>query len=143
MAKWDTKTFIQYSKSQCPAHVVNVMEDLVQFTIAESDLVAWGRGDETGMITYKARSDEGPLPLFNITTDGQIKFYINYLREKGVAKEILRDYQLKIESTFLLDLDVEVYPHDVGHQVDDLFHTQNQVDKFKHAIQGVTARLHQ
>ncbi|MCK4577388.1 MAG: hypothetical protein KAU50_01280 [Candidatus Marinimicrobia bacterium] len=119
------------------------MEDLVQFTIAESDLVAWGRGDETGMITYKARSDEGPLPLFNITTDGQIKFYINYLREKGVAKEILRDYQLKIESTFLLDLDVEVYPHDVGHQVDDLFHTQNQVDKFKHAIQGVTARLHQ
>ncbi len=143
MAKWNPETFIQFAKAQCPAHVVNVLEDLVNFTTRESDVVSWGRGDETGMVTFKVRSDEGILPLFNLTTDGQIKLFVNYLGEKKVAREILRDYQLRMESTFLLELDPDVYPHDVFHPVDDLFHTQNQVEKFKHAILGVTARLHQ
>ncbi len=143
MAKWDQATFIKFAKGKCPAHVVNVLEDLLKFTSETADSLTWGRGDETGMMTFKAKSDEGLLPLFNLTTDGQIKFYINHLREKGVAKEIIRDYQLKIESTFLLDLSEDFYPHDVGHQVDDLFHTQNQIEKFKHAIKGATARLHQ
>ncbi|UCH09332.1 MAG: hypothetical protein JSU61_13980 [Fidelibacterota bacterium] len=143
MAKWDPLTFVQFAKEQCPAHVVNVLEDLVKFTVKESDAVSWGRGDETGMVTFRARSDEGLLPLFNLTTDGHIKLFINYLREKEVAREILRDYQLKMESTFLLELDPDIYPHDVLHPVDDLFHTRNQVQKFKHAILGVTARLHQ
>ena len=143
MAKWDPVTFIQSAKAQCPPHVVNVLEELVKFTSEEADVVSWGRGDDTGMVTYKARSDAGLLPIFNLTTDGQVKFYINYLREKQVAKEIIRDYQLKMESTFLLELDTDVNPHDVGRPVDDLFHTHNQIEKFKHAIQGVTARLHQ
>ena len=143
MTKWNPDTFIQFAKAQCPTHVVNVLEDLVKFTNTESDIVSWGRGDETGMVTFKVRSDDGPLPLFNLTTDGQIKLFVNYLREKQVAREILRDYQLKMESTFLLELDPDVYPHDVFHPVDDLFHTQNQIQKFKNAILGVTARLHQ
>ena len=143
MAKWTPETFIKFAKAQCPAHVVNVLEDLVNFTTRESDVVSWGRGDETGMVTFKVRSDEGILPLFNLNTEGQIKLFVNYLREKQVAREILRDYQLRMESTFLLELDPDVYPHDVFHPVDDLFHTQNQVEKFKHAILGVTARLHQ
>ncbi len=143
MPKWDPISFVKHAKQQCPAHVVNVLEDLVQFTVKEADVANWGRGEETGLITFKVRSDEGMLPLFNLNTDGYVKFYINYLREKDVAKEILRDYRLKIESTFLLDLGEDVYPHDVNHPVDDLFHTQNQVEKFKHAILGVTARLHQ
>lgn len=143
MAKWKPETFIQFAKAQCPAHVVNVLEDLVNFTTREADVVSWGRGDETGMVTFKVRSDEGILPLFNLNTEGQIKLFVNYLREKQVAREILRDYQLRMESTFLLELDPDLYPHDVFHPVDDLFHTQNQVEKFKHAILGVTARLHQ
>ena len=143
MAKWNSDRFIQFAKTQCPAHVVNVLEGLVNFTIQEADVVSWGRGDETGMVTFKARSDEGILPLFHLTTDGQVKLFINYLREKQVAGEIIRDYQLRMESTFLLELDSDVYPHDVFHPVDDLFHTQNQVEKFKRAILGVTARLHQ
>lgn len=143
MTKWNPDTFIQFAKAQCPTHVVSVLEDLVKFTNAESDIVSWGRGEETGMVTFKVRSDDGPLPLFSLTTDGQIKLFVNYLREKQVAREILRDYQLKMESTFLLELDPDVYPHDVFHPVDDLFHTQNQIQKFKNAILGVTARLHQ
>ena len=143
MPKWDAVTFVKQAKDQCPAHVVNVLEDLVRFIVREADVTGWGRGEETGMITYKARSDEGLVPLFNLTTDGYMKFYINYLRQKNVAHEILRDYQLKVESTFLLDLGEEVYSHDLNHPLDDLFHTQNQVEKFKRAIQGVSARLHQ
>jgi len=143
MGKWNPTTFIQFAKAQCPAHVVNVLEDLVHFTVREADMVAWGRGEETGMITFRARSDEGVLPLYSVTTDGQIKLCNNYLREKQIAREILRDYQLKMESTFLLELDPEIYPHDVFHPVDDLFHTQSQIEKFKNAILGVTARLHQ
>ena len=143
MAKWKPETFILFAKAQCPAHVVNVLEDLVNFTTREADVVSWGRGDETGMVTFKVRSDHGILPLFNLNTEGQIKLFVNYLREKQVAREILRDYQLRMESTFLLELDPDLYPHDVFHPVDDLFHTQNQVEKFKHAILGVTARLHQ
>ncbi len=143
MAKWNPETFNQFAKAQCPAHVVSVLEDLVNFTTQNADLIGWGRGDETGMVTFKARSDNGVLPLFSLTTDGQIKLFTNCLRDKQVGREILRDYQLKMESTFLLDLDPEIYPHDVYHPVDDLFHTQNQVEKFKNAILGVTARLHQ
>lgn len=143
MSKWDPVTFVQFAKTQCPAHVVNVLEDLLKFTCAHADTVSWGRGEETGMVTYKAKSDEGIIPLFNLTTDGQVKFFINYMREKEVAREIIRDYQLKIEATFLMELDIDVYPHDDCHPVDDLFHTRNQIEKFKRAILSVTARLHQ
>ena len=143
MAKWNRAAFIEHAKSRCPAHVINVMEDLIGFIEDEADTTGWGRGEERGMISFKARSDEGLLPLFYLTTDGQMKFHVNYLRNKNTPKEILRDYQLRLESTFLLELSSEHYPQDVFFSIDDLFHTQNQVDKFKHAIRGVKARFHQ
>ena len=143
MAKWNKQTFMNAAREACPAYVVQVLSELVAFCMEQSDAVAWGRGEETGMITFRARSDEGMMPLFHLTTDGQIRFQINTLREKAIPAEILRDYQLKLESTFLLDMDEDSYPTDIQHPVDDLFHTHNQVEKFMHAIRGVTARLHQ
>ena len=47
MPKWDAVTFVKHAKDQCPAHVVNVLEDLVQFTLKEADVSGWGRGEET------------------------------------------------------------------------------------------------
>ena len=44
---------------------------------------------------------------------------------------------------FLLDYDEEGYPSDVFVSMEDLFHTQSQVDKFIKTMEGATYRLKQ
>ena len=95
-------------------------------------------------MTYKCNSDDyGIVPLFLLTTNGQIKFQLNYLRNKVKKKEIIRDYQLKLESNFMLDFDEEFYPSDVYHDVSELFVMKADIDKFKHTIKGISDRLYQ
>ncbi len=55
-------------------------------------------------MTFKCKSEDyGFIPLFNITTNGKIKFHINYLREKVEANEITKDYQLKLKAERLAE----------------------------------------
>lgn len=144
MAKWDKNTFIQTAKINCEPHISNIVLDLVKFAETGADIVQWGKGEGHGTMRYKCKSDDyGILPLFEITTNGQINFLINSLRSKVRKREILRAYQLKLESNFMIDFSPEFYPSDVYHEVEDVFTIKHDVDKFVDTIQTISDRLHQ
>ena len=118
MAKWNKETFISCTKENCEPRVQTTVMDLVKFAERDADQVSWGRGEGYGTMTFKCKSDDyGIVPLFHITTNGQIKFQLNYLRQKVRKKEILRDYQLKLESNFMIDFGEAYYPSDIYHKM--------------------------
>ena len=144
MAKWDKRKFIKKTKSDCISHVSMIMMDLIKFAEENADQIVWGSGDQYGTMTFKCKSiDYGFIPLFYITTQGRIKFSINLLRSKVNQNEIIRDFQLKLESNFLMDFDPTDYPSDVYHSLEELFTMRSEVNRFTTAIQSVSARLHQ
>lgn len=144
MAKWDKELFIKTIKESCQTRISNIVVDLVKFTQEEADLITWGRGEGYGTMTFKCKSiDYGIIPLFHLTSNGQIKFPLNFLKQKIIKKEIVREYQLKLESNFMMYFDEEVYPTDIFYTIDELFVMQIEVQKFTLTIQGISARLHQ
>ncbi len=144
MAKWTKNTFIKSTKTNCLSHVSMIMMDLIKFSEDNADQVVWGSGDHYGTMTYKCKSiDHGFIPLFYITTQGRIKISINLLRSKVSQPEIIRDFQLKLESNFLMDFDSEDYPSDIYHSLEDLFTMRSEVNRFTTTIQSISARLHQ
>jgi len=144
LGKWNQELFIKTTKEVCQTRISNVVVDLVKFAEGEADIVSWGRGEGHGTMTFKCKSiDYGTLSLFHLTSNGQIKFPLNALRSKIIKKEIVRDYQLKLESNFMMYFDEDVYPVDVFYSIDELFVMQVEVQKFILTIQGVAARLHQ
>ena len=144
MAKWNKETFIFCTKENCEPHVQTTVMDLVKFAERDADQVSWGRGEGYGTMTFKCKSDDyGIVPLFHITTNGQIKFQLNYLRQKVRKKEILRDYQLKLESNFMMDFGADYYPSDIYHKMGDMFTIRTEVEKFVQTIQGIAHRLRQ
>ena len=144
MNKWNREVFIKTVKSNCLTHTSNVIIDLVNFSENNADNLSWGKGENCGTMTFKCKSEDyGLLPLFHITTNGQIKFPLNFLRSKITKKEIINDFQLKLESNFMMYFDEDVCPSDVYYSIDDLFLMKSEVDKFIFTIQGISARLHQ
>tara|TARA_Y100000996_G_C22544633_1_gene651323 strand:- start:1850 stop:2284 length:435 start_codon:yes stop_codon:yes gene_type:complete len=144
MSKWNKDTFIPVVKDNCNPTISNIIVDLVNFSIAEADVVNWGRGEGYGTMTYKCKSEDyGLIPLFHLTTNGQIKIPINFLRSKVRKKEIINDLQLKLESNFMMYFDEETCSTDVFYKIEDLFIIKSEVDKFIFTIQGIAARLHQ
>ena len=120
MSKWNKDTFIQTTKLKCEPRISNIVLALVDFTIKESDLVTWGRGEGYGTMTFKCKSaDFGILPLFHLTPNAQIKFPLNLLRHKVQKYEIISDYQLKLESNFMMYLDQDKHPADIFFNIDD------------------------
>ena len=55
----------------------------------------------------------------------------------------MRDLVVKMEANFLRDYDNESYPVDGYEEMEYLFHTYSQVDKFLSAIEGCVYRLKQ
>ena len=142
--KWNKENFIKTVKHNCFGHTSNVIVDLVNFSESTADNLSWGKGESCGTMTYKCKSEDyGLIPLFNLTTNGKIKFHINYLREKVESKEIVKDYQLKLESNFMMDFDSHEYPSDLSHKIEDLFNLRTEVDRFQADISGISARLKQ
>ena len=78
-----------------------------------------------------------------MTSEGQMNFQINFMREKDLPKQVMRDLIVKMEANFLRDYDTESYPTDVYEEMEYLFHTYSQVDKFLGAIEGCVYRLKQ
>ena len=144
MVKWNKENFIKTVKTNCFGHTTNVIVNLVNFSEDTADNLSWGKGENCGTMTYKCKSEDyGLIPLFNLTTNGKIKFHINYMRDKIGAAEIIKDYQLKLESNFMMDFDSELYPSDLSHKIEDLFNIKTEVDRFQDAISGISARLRQ
>ena len=101
------------------------------------------RGDDHGTFTFRCSSDVGMLPLFHMTSHGHLNLQVNFLREKELPKQVLRDMIVKIEANFLRDYDEESYPVDSYEEMEYLFHTYSQVDKFLSTMEGVVYRLKQ
>ena len=144
MGKWNQELFIKTTKEVCEIRISNIVVDLVKFAENEADIISWGRGEGHGTMTFKCKSiDYGILSLFHLTSHGQIKFPLNSLKQKVIKKEIIRDYQLKLESNFMMYFDEEDSPIDAFFNIDELFLMKSEVDRFIFTIQGITARLHQ
>ena len=73
----------------------------------------------------------------------QLNLQINFMRSKEIPPMVIRDMILKMESNFLRDYDENEYPSDIFVPMDELFHTQSQVDKFIKTMEGCTYRLKQ
>ena len=141
--KWDKKTFVADMREKCNREVAKIGNDICEFSENHAADISWGRGNDHGTLTYRCDSDFGLLPLFHMTSEGQLNLQINFLRSKNVTKQVLRDITVKLESIFLVEFDEEMYPTDTFEPMNELFHTSSQLEKFLKAIEGCTYRLKQ
>tara|TARA_Y100001970_G_scaffold288869_1_gene417496 strand:- start:1014 stop:1445 length:432 start_codon:yes stop_codon:yes gene_type:complete len=143
MSNWDKELFIEDLRKNCNREISKIGVSIIEFAESYGTDLSWGRGSEYGTLTYRCDSDEGPVPLFHMTSKGQLNLQINFMRNKGIPPMVILDIVLKLESNFLRDYDEEGYPSDVFIPMEDLFHTQSQVDKFIKTMEGATYRLKQ
>ncbi len=143
MKTWNKKTFTEELRKNCSREVTKVGIELIKFSEKYAANITWGRGSDKGTLTFRSEYDQGLIPLFHLSSDGKINLLINFLRSKEIPKQVIRDIVLKLESNFLRDYDEELYPSDIFENIDDLFHTKAQLDKFLKTIEGVVYRLKQ
>lgn len=143
MSKWTKEQFVEDMRNKCSREIAKIGEKIIEFSDTHATEVTWGRGDDHGTFTFRSDSDVGILPLFHMTSSGQMNFQINFLREKELPKQVMRDLVVKMEANFLRDYDNESYPIDGYEEMEYLFHTYSQVDKFLSAIEGCVYRLKQ
>jgi len=143
MSNWDKNLFINHLREECTREVAKVGVSIIEFSEKHADDISWGRGADHGTLTYRCNSDIGPIPLFHMTSTGQLNIQINFMRNKEIPPMVVRDLILKLESNFLRDYDESEYSSDVFVPIDELFHTENQLGKFLKTMEGATYRLRQ
>ena len=143
MSNWDKDQFINHLREQCSREVAKIGVSIIEFSEKYADDISWGRGLDHGTLTYRCNTDVGTIPLFHMTSIGQLNLQINFMRNKEIPSMVIRDMVLKLESNFLRDYDEIEYPSDVFVPIDELFHTENQVEKFLKTMEGCTYRLRQ
>ena len=143
MSKWTKEEFVEDLRSKCTREIAKISERIIEFSEEHASEMTWGRGDDHGTFTFRCNSDVGMLPLFHMTSHGHLNLQVNFLREKELPKQVLRDMIVKIEANFLRDYDEESYPVDSYEEMEYLFHTYSQVDKFLSTMEGVVYRLKQ
>ena len=131
MSNWDKNLFIDHLREQCSREVAKVGVAIIEFTEKFADDVSWGRGTDHGTLTFRCNTDIGPLPLFHLTSSGQLNLLINFMRSKDIPSMVVRDVVLKLESNFIRDYDEVEYPSDVFVPIDELFHTENQFEIYR------------
>lgn len=143
MSNWDKEQFINHLRENCNREVAKIGVSIIEFSEKHGTDVSWGRGTDHGTLTYRCDSDIGSLPLFHMTSKGQLNLQINFMRNKEIPPMVVQDIVLKLESNFLRDYDEIEYSSDVFVPMEELFHTQAQVDKFLKTMEGATYRLKQ
>ena len=143
MSNWDKEQFISHLREKCSREVAKIGVSIIEFSEKNADDISWGRGHDHGTLTYRCNTDVGTIPLFHMTSIGQLNLQINFMRNKEIPPMVIRDVVLKLESNFLRDYDEIEYPSDVFVPIDELFHTENQVEKFLKTMEGCTYRLRQ
>tara|TARA_Y100001970_G_scaffold242868_1_gene307646 strand:- start:2280 stop:2711 length:432 start_codon:yes stop_codon:yes gene_type:complete len=143
MSNWDKNSFLNHLRENCTREIAKVGVSIIEFAEKFADDISWGRGTDHGTLTFRCNTDVGPLPLFHMTSVGQLNLQINFMRSKEIPAMVLRDVVLKLESNFIRDYDEIEYPSDVFVPMDELFHTENQLEKFLKTMEGATYRLRQ
>ena len=57
--------------------IAKIGEAIIQFAEQHASDISWGRGTDHGTMTYRCDSDDGNLPLFHMTSIGQLNLQIN------------------------------------------------------------------
>ena len=143
MSKWTKEEFVEDLRNNCSREIAKIGEQIIEFSEEHASEMSWGRGEDHGTFTFRCSSYVVMLPLFHMTSNGQLNFQVNFLREKELPKQVLRDMIVKMEANFLRDYDVESYPADSYEEMEYLFHTSTQVEKFLSTMEGVVYRLKQ
>ena len=143
MSNWDKDLFIDHMREQCNREISKIGVMIIEFTEKHADDLSWGRGSDHGTLTFRCDTDVGTIPLFHMTSTGQLNLQINFMRNKEIPPMVLRDVVLKLEANFLRDYDDIEYPSDVFVPMDELFHTANQIERFLKTMEGATYRLRQ
>ena len=105
MSNWDKKQFINHLREQCSREVAKIGVSIIEFSEKYADDISWGRGLDHGTLTYRCNTDVGTIPLFHMTSIGQLNLQINFMRNKEIPPMVIRDVVLKLESNFLRDYD--------------------------------------
>ena len=143
MSKWDKNRFTEHMTENCSREVAKIGNAIIDFSEKYADEVSWGRGNDHGTLTFRCNSDFGVLPLFHMTSEGTLNIQVNFLRSKGVPRQILLDVVRKLESNFLREYDAVMYDVDTFEPISQLFFTSSQVDKFLNTMEGCCYRLRQ
>ena len=143
MMKLTKQKFVEDLRNNCSREIAKIGEQIIEFSEKNATEMSWGRGDGHGTFTFRCNSDFGMLPLFHMKSDGHLNLQINFLREKELPKMFMRDMLVKLEANFLRDYDAESYPVDSYEEMEFMFHTHTQVDKFISTIEGCVYRLKQ
>jgi|TARA_B100001105_G_scaffold251581_1_gene241572 hypothetical protein len=143
MSKWDKNRFTEHMTENCSREVAKIGNAIIDFSEKYADEVSWGRGNDHGTLTFRCNSDFGVLPLFHMTSEGTLNIQVNFLRSKGVPRQILLDVVRKLESNFLREYDAVMYDVDTFEPISELFFTSSQVDKFLNTMEGCCYRLRQ
>tara|TARA_B100000809_G_C14703968_1_gene375209 strand:- start:87 stop:518 length:432 start_codon:yes stop_codon:yes gene_type:complete len=143
MSKWDKNRFTEHMTENCSREVAKIGNAIIDFSEKYADEVSWGRGNDHGTLTFRCNSDFGVLPLFHMTSEGTLNIQVNFLRSKGVPRQVLLDVVRKLESNFLREYDAVMYDVDTFEPISELFFTSSQVDKFLNTMEGCCYRLRQ
>ena len=143
MSKWDKNRFTEHMTENCSREVAKIGNAIIDFSEKYADEVSWGRGNDHGTLTFRCNSDFGVLPLFHMTSEGTLNIQVNFLRSKGVPRQVLLDVVRKLESNFLREYDAVMYDVDTFEPISQLFFTSSQVDKFLNTMEGCCYRLRQ
>ena len=123
MSKWDKNRFTEHMTENCSREVAKIGNAIIDFSEKYADEVSWGRGNDHGTLTFRCNSDFGVLPLFHMTSEGTLNIQVNFLRSKGVPRQVLLDVVRKLESNFLREYDAVMYDVDTFEPISELFFT--------------------
>lgn len=82
MSKWTKSEFVEALRTNCSREIAKIGERIIEFSEEHASEMSWGRGDGHGTFTFRCNSDFGMLPIFHMTSDGQLNLQVNFLREK-------------------------------------------------------------
>ena len=77
MSKWTKERFNEDLRNRCSREIAKIGEKIIEFSDTHASEVTWGRGGDHGTFTFRSDSDVGMLPLFHMTSEGQMNFQIN------------------------------------------------------------------
>ena len=82
MSNWDKNSFVDHLRENCTREIAKVGVSIIEFTEKFADDISWGRGADHGTLTFRCNTDVGPLPLFHMTSIGQLNLQINFIKPK-------------------------------------------------------------
>ena len=78
MSNWEKNSFIDHLRNQCSREVAKIGVSIIEFTEKYADDITWGRGADHGTLTFRCDTDVGLIPLFHMTSSGQLNLQINH-----------------------------------------------------------------